>query len=98
MSNFNGGKGSSWEPLEPFFQLVLPVLFGDRLPQSAIEDESLRRIRLALVAAAYRIFRSPRMRLRLRSAGCRAGLVHRHPQPGAATIAAGLSTSTRTSL
>ena len=47
MSNFNGGKGSSWEPLEPFFQLVLPVLFGDRLPQSAIEDESLRRIRLA---------------------------------------------------
>jgi RNA polymerase sigma factor (sigma-70 family) len=60
--NVERRKGLSWEPLEPLFQLLLPVFFGERKPQSADEDEALTRIRLALGATASGIFRSPRFR------------------------------------
>ncbi len=61
MSN-NESKGLSWEPLEPLFQVLLPVLFGERNAESVEEEAALKKIHLALVAAASRIFRSPRFR------------------------------------
>jgi RNA polymerase sigma factor (sigma-70 family) len=63
MSGMNNPlHGSSWEPLEPVFQLLLPVLFGERQAESEEEKTAIKQIRLALVTAASRIFRSPRMR------------------------------------
>ncbi len=62
MSKHMCGKGLSWEPLEGHFQTLLPVLFGDRQPQSAYEDEALKEIYRELLTAASRILRSPQMR------------------------------------
>jgi len=60
--NKNHLKGFSWEPLEPHFQLLLPVLFGERKAESEDEKMAIEEIRFALVTAASRIFRSVRMR------------------------------------
>ncbi len=61
-SNVSGQKVQSWEPLEPLFQLLLPVFFGERKADSEEEKRAIEQIRLALASAASRIFRSPRMR------------------------------------
>jgi RNA polymerase sigma factor (sigma-70 family) len=53
--------GHPWEKLEASFQRTLPVLFGERQPESREEEAAIKQIRLALVATASRIFRSPRM-------------------------------------
>jgi RNA polymerase sigma factor (sigma-70 family) len=62
MSEMKNPLNGSWEPLEPLFQMLLPVLFGERKAESEEEKATLQKIHLALVATASRIFRSPRMR------------------------------------
>ena len=61
-SKRNGGKGWSWEPMEPVFQAVLPVLFGERQVRSAEETVAMKRIHDAVLTVASRIFRAPRFR------------------------------------
>lgn len=53
----NPGNGLSWEPLEPLFQMLLPILFGERRPECEQENHALLEIHSALVTAAARIFR-----------------------------------------